>query len=69
MEFSSALVADTIRVFQEEHGVLLSHDEAIRILNSLAGLYLAFSEKSEITTPAAAFSGAGVVMRLDINHT
>jgi len=47
--FSYNLIQETINVFQEEDGILLSETEAIEILSSLAGLYLAFAREGKAT--------------------
>ncbi|MFA6446410.1 MAG: hypothetical protein WCW14_04160 [Candidatus Paceibacterota bacterium] len=42
--FSQQLVLDTIACFKEEDGVQLTQEEAIEVLESFAGLYMAFAE-------------------------
>jgi len=49
--FSKVLIADTIACFKEEDGLLLSEEEAVAVLHSFAGLYLAFARGSR-TAPA-----------------
>jgi hypothetical protein len=54
--FSKELIADTITCFKEEDGLLLSEEEAIEVLHSFAGLYLAFARGSK-ASPAALAAG------------
>lgn len=42
-KFSPKLILDTISCFKEEDGVVLTESEAVEVLDSLAGLYLAFA--------------------------
>jgi hypothetical protein len=42
--FSIELIEETIKVFQEEDGVILSQDEAEVALEGLSGLFLAYAE-------------------------
>lgn len=44
MEYSKELILETIKCFKEENNIVLSDDEANEYINSLASLYLAFSE-------------------------
>ncbi len=41
--FSQKLIRETIKCFKEEDGISLSENEAIAILESFAGLFLAFA--------------------------
>lgn len=43
-KFSLQLVSDTIACFKEEDGIELTQEQAIEVLESFAGLYLAFAE-------------------------
>jgi hypothetical protein len=51
--FSPELIADTIACFKDEDGIVLSEEEAIEVLHSFAGLYLAFAGGSGAAAPAA----------------
>jgi len=44
--YSQNLISKTTNYFQKKWGVLLSENEAIEILDSLSGLFLAFSDHS-----------------------
>ena len=52
--FSKKLIQETIDVFKEEDGILLSEEEAIEILESLASLVLALSKKRAVPAGASA---------------
>ena len=53
--FSKELIDETIKVFKEEDNLDLSLEQAEEYLNSLAGLFLAYSGKK-----SAADFGAGI---------
>jgi len=55
--FSNNLIQETIATFREEDGISLSEEEAINILNSLGGLFLAFSHRSAPPAPQEAAGG------------
>lgn len=42
-KFTQKLISETIVCFYEEDGVALSEEEALMVLDSLSGLYLAFT--------------------------
>ena len=46
MRFSEELIKETILVFNEEHGLNLSQEEANEYLEALSGLFLAFARPS-----------------------
>ncbi len=56
MQFSDTLINDAISVFKDENDILLSTEEAIAVLDSLAGLFLAFA-KEETRLPSAFMRG------------
>ncbi len=41
--YSQKLINETITIFREENGVILSEEMAEQCLNNLAGLFLAFA--------------------------
>ncbi|MBY0294144.1 hypothetical protein K2Q08_02320 [Patescibacteria group bacterium] len=59
--FSPNLIQETINVFREEDGILLSEEEAISYLHSFADLYLAFAGEGR----AAARRQAGAADLID----
>jgi hypothetical protein len=54
--YTPQLIEDTIRVFREEDGIVLTPEEAIVALEALAGLFLAFGK-----TPRTPVGSRGVV--------
>ncbi len=57
-KFSQQLISETITCFYEEDGVLLTQEEALAVLDSLSGLYLAF-------TPGQCGDGSGTRLSAD----
>lgn len=43
--FSQELIEQTIQIFKEENGILLSEEGAVMALNNLAGVFLAYFKK------------------------
>lgn len=56
--YSKDLVAQTIDIFQREDGILLTENEAMTVLDSFAGLYLAFGQEAEPAQAASAVETA-----------
>lgn len=54
MVYSAPLIQETIFVFQEENGILLTPEEAVIVLDGLSGLFLAYADRAEATPPALA---------------
>jgi hypothetical protein len=62
--FSQNLIDKTIQCFKEEDGLDLSPEQANEYLHSMAGLFLAFTEKR--ADPIA--SATGGTLPVDTNH-
>ena len=62
--FSQNLIDETIRCFKEEDSLDLSPEQANEYLHSMAGLFLAFTEKRAV--PIA--SATGGTLPVDTNH-
>lgn len=60
--YNKNLITETINVFREEDGVLLSKEEAVAILDSFAGLYLAFvDDEGKEVGASAGFRSRGSI--------
>ena len=68
-KFSQQLISDTIACFKEEDGVFLSHEEAVEVLESLGGLFLAFSSDSTSPAPERAFARTGAGQAAGVRNT
>lgn len=56
-KYPQNLVDECILVFKEEDNVILSEQEAEEVLDSLGGLYLAFSKTNASRTPLTQAGG------------
>ena len=55
--YENNLIRETIACFKEEDGIVLSEQEAIEFLDSLGGLFLAFSYRGAPSAPQEAADG------------
>lgn len=54
IQYPQQLILEAISCFKQEHGLILSPEQANEYLNSLGNLYLAFSKESERIAPLCA---------------
>jgi hypothetical protein len=68
VDFSAPLIQNAIRVFKEENDLLLTEEEAVFVLNSLADLYIAFTSVETTPERALARRGLGLLDSTSCTH-
>jgi len=67
--FPQQLVLDTIACFKEEDGVELTQEQAVEVLESFAGLYLAFTPEENERAGGTRLSADGGSRSLGVSNT
>ena len=68
-KYNEKLVLDTITCFKEEDGIELTQEEAIAVLDSFAGLYLAFASDGNERAGGTRLSADGGSRSLGVSNT